>query len=76
MLKESLRSQKYADGICDQSAEEIPQQRVSSAHVNRRMLQGEEDAWLRHLISEQPGEGQWGTEGLQQHIPAWLEDRL
>ena len=42
------------DGVCDESAEEIPHQRVSStgAHIARRMLHGDgdEDPWLQHLI--------------------------
>ena len=68
------------DGVCDEGAEEIPHQRVSSAgaHVARRMLRGDEDAWPQHLIdvSERWGGKQQEGLGAQQHIPAWLEDRL
>ena len=68
------------DGVCDESAEEIPHQRVSSAgaHVARRMLHGDEEVYLQHLIakSERWGDKQQEVIRAQQHSPAWLEDRL
>ena len=66
------------DGLCDESAEEIPHQRVSSAHAARHILQRYTDPWVQPVTSESV---RWGSKGQEvtggwQHIPAWLEDRL
>lgn len=58
------------DGVCDQSAEEIPAQRVNSAHPIRRVLYREEDAWENQRSADNHGIGS------QSRTPDWLEDRL
>ena len=61
------------DGFCDESTEQIPEQRVSSAHSARHMLREEQD-WLRHVGKER--EHVTTQRNMHQFIPDWLEDRL
>ena len=61
------------DGVCDESTEQIPEQRVSSAHSARHMLRVGQDR-LRHASTERQHVTSQRT--LYQFIPEWLEDRL
>lgn len=61
------------DGVCDERTEQIPEQRVSSAHSARHMLREEQD-WLKHVSTGRQHVISQRT--LHQSIPDWLEDRL
>ena len=61
------------DGVCDESTEQIPEQRVSSAHSARHRLLEKQDQ-LRPVSTERQHVSSQRT--LHQVIPDWLEDRL
>lgn len=70
------------DGVCNNQTEEIPEQRVSSAHAARHILLEQEGGWLSHglaapeRLSGLQDRQSWGLPRQEVYVPEWLEDRL